>query len=69
MASCSYLALSSHPQVPFSALNPSQKSEVVSYVVNELLGNKAVIKQIEASLDRHNSLKTEKWKLDAKIRK
>lgn len=56
-------------QLPFLALNPTQKSEIVAYVCNELLQNKAVVRQIEESLDRHNSLKTEKWKLDARIRK
>ncbi|KAK8750686.1 hypothetical protein OTU49_014947 [Cherax quadricarinatus] len=56
-------------QLPFLALNPTQKSEIVAYVCNELLQNKAVVRQIEDSLDRHNGLKTEKWKLDARIRK
>ena len=56
-------------KIPFLALNPTQKSEIVSYVCNELLQNKAVVRQIEESLDRHNGLKTEKWKLDARIRK
>ena len=56
-------------QLPFLALNPTQKSEIVAYVCNELLQNKAVVRQIEDSLDKHNSLKTEKWKLDARIRK
>lgn len=55
--------------LPFLALNPTQKSEIVAYVCNELLQNKAVVRQIEESLDRHNGLKTEKWKLDARIRK
>lgn len=56
-------------KIPFLALSPTQKSEIVAYVCNELLQNKAVMKQIEESLDRHNGLKTEKWKLDARIRK
>ncbi|KAK3859096.1 hypothetical protein Pcinc_023641 [Petrolisthes cinctipes] len=56
-------------RLPFLALNPTQKSEIVAYVCNELLQNKAVVRQIEDSLDRHNGLKTEKWKLDARIRK
>ena len=56
-------------QLPFHCLNPTQKSEIIAYVCNELLQNKSVIKQIEESLDRHNSLKTEKWKVDARIRK
>ncbi|KAG0717821.1 Bromodomain adjacent to zinc finger domain protein 2B [Chionoecetes opilio] len=55
--------------MPFLALNPTQKSEIVAYVCNELLQNKAVVRQIEDSLDRHNGLKTEKWKLDTRIRK
>ena len=56
-------------KLPFGSLNSTQKSEIVAYVCNELLQNKAVIKQIEESLDRHNGLKTEKWKVDARIRK
>ncbi|KAB7505406.1 Bromodomain adjacent to zinc finger domain protein 2B, partial [Armadillidium nasatum] len=56
-------------KVPFLAMNPTQKTEIIGYVCHELLQNKAVIKQIEDSLDKHNGLKTEKWKLDARIRK
>ncbi|CAL4060724.1 unnamed protein product, partial [Meganyctiphanes norvegica] len=55
--------------LPFQALNATQKSEIVAYVCNELLQNKTVVHQIEESLERHNSLKTEKWKLDSRIRK
>ncbi|XP_076069056.1 bromodomain adjacent to zinc finger domain protein 2B-like isoform X3 [Oratosquilla oratoria] len=56
-------------RLPFLALSPTQKSEIVVYVCNELLQNKAVVRQIEDSIDKHNSLKTEKWKLDARIRR
>ncbi|XP_045483228.1 bromodomain adjacent to zinc finger domain protein 2B isoform X2 [Harmonia axyridis] len=54
---------------PFMALSPTRKSEILAYICNELLQNKAVIRQIEASLEQVVQLKKEKWLLDNKIRK
>ncbi|XP_044744368.1 bromodomain adjacent to zinc finger domain protein 2B isoform X1 [Coccinella septempunctata] len=54
---------------PFMALSPTRKSEILAYICNELLQNKAVIRQIEGSLEQVAQLKKEKWLLDNKIRK
>ena len=37
---------------PFLCLNPSEKSEILAFVCNELLFNKAVLHQIESNADR-----------------
>lgn len=54
---------------PFMALSPTSKSEIVAFICNELLQNKAVIRQIENSLESVAQQKKEKWLLDTKIRK
>lgn len=54
---------------PFMALAPSDKAAILAFICNELLQNKAVIRQIEGSLDTVSHLRKEKWLLDAKIRK
>lgn len=54
---------------PFMSLNPTNKAEILAYICNELLQNKAVIRQIENSLETVTQQKKEKWLLDMKIRK
>ncbi|KAK9884034.1 hypothetical protein WA026_004967 [Henosepilachna vigintioctopunctata] len=54
---------------PFMSLSPTHKSEILAFICNELLQNKAVIRQIEGSLEQVSQLKKEKWLLDNKIRK
>nr|XP_023030372.1 bromodomain adjacent to zinc finger domain protein 2B-like isoform X3 [Leptinotarsa decemlineata] len=54
---------------PFMALSPTSKAEILAYLCNELLQNKAVIRQIESSLECVAQQKKEKWLLDMKIRK
>lgn len=54
---------------PFMALSPTAKAEILAFLCNELLQNKAVIRQIESSLENVAQLKKEKWLLDTKIRK
>lgn len=54
---------------PFMALAPSDKAAILAFICNELLQNKAVIRQIEGSLETVSHHKKEKWLLDAKIRK
>lgn len=51
------------------ALSPTDKAAVLAFICNELLQNKAVIRQIENSLETVAQCKKEKWLLDAKIRK
>lgn len=54
---------------PFLALSPTDKAAILAFICNELLQNKAVIRQIEGSLETVAQCKKEKWLLDAKIRK
>lgn len=54
---------------PFLALSPTDKAAILAFLCNELLQNKAVIRQIEGSLETVAHCKKEKWLLDAKIRK
>ncbi|CAH1966841.1 unnamed protein product [Acanthoscelides obtectus] len=54
---------------PFLALSPTNKAEILAYICNELLQNKAVVRQIESSLESVAHLKKDKWLLDMKIRK
>nr|CAI5824477.1 unnamed protein product [Callosobruchus analis] len=52
-----------------SALSPTNKAEILAYICNELLQNKAVVRQIESSLESVAHQKKDKWLLDMKIRK
>ncbi|XP_043468935.1 bromodomain adjacent to zinc finger domain protein 2B-like isoform X16 [Leptopilina heterotoma] len=54
---------------PFLALNSTHKAQMLAFLCNELLQNKAVIKQIEGSLETVAQLKKERFVLDTKIRK
>lgn len=54
---------------PFLALNPTEKAAILAFLVNELLQNKAVIRQIDSSLENVAHLRKERWLLDTKIRK
>ncbi|XP_020286645.1 bromodomain adjacent to zinc finger domain protein 2B-like [Pseudomyrmex gracilis] len=54
---------------PFLALNPTHKAQMLGFLCNELLQNKAVIRQIEGSLETVAQLRKERFVLDTKIRK
>ncbi|OXU30225.1 hypothetical protein TSAR_013142 [Trichomalopsis sarcophagae] len=54
---------------PFLALNPTHKAQMLAFLCNELLQNKAVLRQIEQSLENVAQLKKERFLLDTKIRK
>ncbi|XP_060523165.1 uncharacterized protein LOC132700053 isoform X3 [Cylas formicarius] len=54
---------------PFMALSPTDKAAMLAFVCNELLQNKAVVRQIESSLESVAHQKKEKWLLENKIRK
>ncbi|XP_071554104.1 bromodomain adjacent to zinc finger domain protein 2B-like isoform X8 [Temnothorax nylanderi] len=54
---------------PFLALNPTHKAQILAFLCNELLQNKAVIRQIEGSLETVAQLRKERFVLDTKIRK
>lgn len=53
---------------PFLALNPTTKSAILAFLCNELLQNKAVLKQIEGSLETVILSRRERWILDQSIR-
>ncbi|CAG4958104.1 unnamed protein product [Parnassius apollo] len=54
---------------PFLALNPTTKARMLAYLCDELLQSKAVLRQIDASLDHLNQLRKERYLMDMKIRK
>ena len=53
---------------PFLALNPTTKSAILAFICNELLQNKAVLRQIEGSLETVILSRRERWVLDQSIR-
>ncbi|XP_073812238.1 bromodomain adjacent to zinc finger domain 2B toutatis isoform X12 [Musca autumnalis] len=54
---------------PFVALNPTKKAQILAHLCNDLLMNKAVLKQIENSLETCNQMRKEKYMTDMKVRK
>ncbi|KAJ0170230.1 hypothetical protein K1T71_014158 [Dendrolimus kikuchii] len=54
---------------PFLALNATTKAKILAFLCDELLQNKAVLRQIDASLEQLNQLKKERYLMDMKIRK
>lgn len=54
---------------PFVALNPTKKAKILAHLCNDLLMNKAVLKQIDGSLESSAQAKKEKYMTDMKIRK
>lgn len=56
-------------QNPFVSLNPTVKTQILAHICNDLLLNKAVVKQIEGSLEAMAQYKREKYLLENRIRK
>lgn len=56
-------------QKPFLSLNPTQKSEILAFLCNELLNNKAVVNQIEVTVENVHVMKRKKMALDNKVKK
>jgi hypothetical protein len=54
---------------PFLALNPTDKSAIVAFICHELLQNKAVVRQVEDSIDNLNTARKEKWLTEGHLRK
>ncbi|XP_045782478.1 bromodomain adjacent to zinc finger domain protein 2B-like isoform X12 [Maniola jurtina] len=54
---------------PFVALNPSSKARILARVCDELLQSRAVLRQLDASLDHLAQLRRDRFLLDTKIRK
>lgn len=54
---------------PFVSLNPTKKAKILGHLCDDLLINKAVLKQIDGSLESSAQAKKEKYMMDMKIRK
>lgn len=54
---------------PFVALNPTVKAEILAHLCNDLLMNKAVVRQIENSLDAVAQHKRDRYAIENRIRK
>lgn len=53
---------------PFLALNPTTKGAILAFLCNELLQNKAVLRQIEGSMEAVIMARRERWTVDQSIR-
>ena len=56
-------------QKTFLSLNPTVKSEIVAFLCNELLSNKAVVNQIEVTMENTHVMKRKKLVLENKVKK
>ena len=56
-------------QKTFLCLNPTVKSEIVAFLCNELLSNKAVVNQIEVTMENTHVMKRKKLVLENKVKK
>lgn len=54
---------------PFLALNPTQKSEIMAFLCNELLCSRAVVRQVDSSIETVNTLRKDKWLAEGELRR
>ncbi|XP_077561905.1 bromodomain adjacent to zinc finger domain protein 2B-like isoform X6 [Haemaphysalis longicornis] len=54
---------------PFLALNPTQKSEIMAFLCNELLCSRAVVWQVDSSIETVNTLRKDKWLAEGELRR
>ena len=54
---------------PFLALNATHMSEILSFLCNELLSNKAVVNQIEVTMENVHVMKRKRLALETKVKK
>ncbi|KAG8229189.1 hypothetical protein J437_LFUL001061 [Ladona fulva] len=54
---------------PFLSLNPTRKAAILAFICNELLQNKAVLRQIEGAIEGVAQLRRDRWIIEGKIRK
>ncbi|XP_077483025.1 bromodomain adjacent to zinc finger domain protein 2B-like isoform X4 [Amblyomma americanum] len=54
---------------PFLALNPTQKSEIMAFLCNELLCSRIVVRQVDSSIETVNTLRKDKWLAEGELRK
>ena len=53
----------------FLCLNPTDKSEIIAFICNELLTNKAVVRQIDNNVEAIGKAKKEKWETEAHLKR
>merc|ERR1712080_192431 len=56
-------------ETPFLALNATDKAAIIAFLCNDLLQNKAVMKQIDKTVDSVNNMKKDKYLLECRQRK
>lgn len=56
-------------EMTFLCLNPTDKSEMVGFVCNDLLSNKNVVRQIDNNVENVVKAKKNKWEAEMKVRK
>lgn len=64
-----YLYASWIKDKPFLCLNPKEKSEIVGFICNELLSNKALVHQIDMNVENISKAKKEKWEIEAQLKR
>ena len=65
----SYILAQHLKEKSFLSLNPTLKSEIVAFLCNELLSNKAVVNQIEVTMENTHVMKRKKLILENKVKK
>ena len=65
----SYILSQHLKEKSFLSLNPTLKSEIVAFLCNELLSNKAVVNQIEVTMENTHVMKRKKLILENKVKK
>ncbi|KAM8934507.1 bromodomain adjacent to zinc finger domain protein 2B isoform 3-T3 [Pelodytes ibericus] len=53
----------------FQSHNPTQKSSILAFLVNELACSKSVVSEIDKSIDHMSNLRRDKWMVEGKLRK
>ncbi|XP_076324451.1 bromodomain adjacent to zinc finger domain protein 2B-like isoform X5 [Tachypleus tridentatus] len=54
---------------PFLSLNPTQKSEIMTSLCNNLLCSRGILRQIDSNIETVNNLRRDKWIVEGKLRK
>ncbi len=53
----------------YLCLNPTEKAEILAFICNELLYNKAVVHQIDTNVENIGKAKKEKWEAEANLKR
>ncbi|XP_078661653.1 bromodomain adjacent to zinc finger domain protein 2B-like isoform X33 [Branchiostoma floridae x Branchiostoma belcheri] len=55
--------------IPFQAHSPTQKAAILAFICNELLCSRAVVGEIDSSIEHMSNLRRDKWIVEGKLRK